>query len=63
MARRPAKGWCIWGDRPCAATCPVDAIDNHGQPYKACPGFRLKSQAEIDAMSAPHKSEPQGEKR
>lgn len=51
MARRfLKKGWCPWGERPCPKTCPIDAIDNHGQAYKACPDFRLKTQKEIDAM-------------
>ena len=48
--RRRLSDWCIAGDRPCVSACPVDAVDNFGNPYKGCAAYRLKTQAEIDAQ-------------
>jgi hypothetical protein len=46
------KGYCIDGQK-CPSACPVPSVDNNGQKYPGCTRFRLKSQAEVDAMCRP----------
>jgi hypothetical protein len=61
---RARKGWCSWANTACPRTCPVPSVDNFGNPYPGCALVRLKSQAEIDAMTAgaPPSESGRGEK-
>ena len=52
VKRRRLRGYCEWSDQKCPSACPIDAIDNFGNPYKACALVRLKSLAEMDAEVA-----------
>jgi hypothetical protein len=38
--------------RACHPSCPVEVLDNFGNPYQGCPLYRLKTLAEIEAMTA-----------
>jgi len=48
MPSKPKPWQCV----SCGGPCDVDAVDNHGEPYKGCRRCRLLTWDEIAAIEA-----------